>query len=80
MKRVIYIAIGLVLIGLGAFTRTINGSQIQPWRRVLLISGGLFVFYCGVMYYLPRYRRRRQELNDFLNDAGRGMRGHGKSR
>jgi Flp pilus assembly protein TadB len=80
VKRWMYMVLGLGLVCLGTFMRTINGFPIEMWRRVAVIAGGLFFCYCGVMYYLPRHRRRREELNDLLDGAEREMNEHPESR
>jgi hypothetical protein len=42
LKRGIYMTVGVAFLCLGSFMRTINGSPIQAWRRVVLIAVGLF--------------------------------------
>jgi hypothetical protein len=46
-------------------------SPLSYWGRSLAIAGGLFFTYCGAMYYFPKYRRRRKELDALLDEAER---------
>lgn len=69
IKRLTYGCIGLVLIGLAVFRQSINGLPTSVWRRLLGVAGGLFFLYGASMYYFPKNRRRRAELDTLLDEA-----------
>ena len=69
IKRFTYACIGIAFIGLGIFRRSMDGSPIPQWRRLLVIAGGLFFLYVATMYYFPKYSRRRAELDALLDEA-----------
>jgi hypothetical protein len=54
---------GLGLVVLGLIGRNAAGDKVQLWRRGAVIAGGLFFLYCGSMYYWPKYRRVREQLD-----------------
>jgi hypothetical protein len=68
-KRVASACIGIALVGLGIFRQNMNGHPIPMWRRVLVVAGGFFFLYIASMYYLPKNRRRRAELDALLGEA-----------
>ena len=80
LKRLLYVSVGIWLIGLGVLRQTIDGEPISGWRRALVIAGGSFFIYVGMMYYFPKYRRRRKELDALLDEAEREMKEHRKPR
>jgi hypothetical protein len=69
IKRVVYAFVGIGFLGLGIFGKTIDGTLMPATRRILLIAGGLFFLYIASMYYFPKNRRRRAELNALLDKA-----------
>jgi hypothetical protein len=73
LKRLFWICAGLALIVLGVLRQNINGEALALWRRLLVIAGGLFFLYCDSMYYFPKYRRRRGELDRVLDETEREL-------
>ena len=67
LQRFFWLSAGIVfiagLIGVGP-----AHTQLPPWRRVIAGVAGLFFVYCGSIYYLPEYRRRREELDKELDE------------
>jgi len=69
IKRLAYACVAIGLIALALFRRSIGGFPIPMWRRVLVLAGGLFFLYVATMYYFPKYRKRRAELDALLDEA-----------
>jgi hypothetical protein len=49
------------------------GVVVAFWRRALANVAGLFLVYCGSMYYLPWNRRKRVELDRHLDETEREL-------
>jgi hypothetical protein len=78
LKRMFYICVGLVVLTIGLIGRIPYGSDLPLWRRALGIVGGLFFIYIGSMYYFPKYRKKRAELDRILDEAEEFDRSHSK--
>jgi hypothetical protein len=73
LKRSVYVCIGLAFLAAGLTGWSANGGEVGLSRRAVGIGGGLFFVYCGSMYYFPKYRKRRAELNRLLDEADREL-------
>ncbi len=71
MERFLYLCAGALSIGFGIFRNSTSSDAFPMWKRALVIASGLFLAYCGSMYYFPRNRRRRERLDAFLNEEER---------
>jgi hypothetical protein len=60
-----------VLVYLG-LTKTMPPSH-PVWRRIGALALGGFFIYLAVAYYLPKYRRQREELERDLDEAEREL-------
>jgi hypothetical protein len=69
LKRLFWISAGLGFIAVGLFRERSNGEPLALWRRLLVIAVGLFLVYCGSMYYLPKHRKLRAEQDRMLNES-----------
>jgi hypothetical protein len=68
-KRVVYACVGIGLIFLAVLRQTVNEHPIPSWKRLLVIAGGFFFLYIASMYYFPKNRHRRAELDALLDEA-----------
>jgi len=68
-KRLTYACVGVGLIGLAVFQWANHDSHVPVWRYVAGIAGGLFFVYVSLMYYLPKARQSRADLNAVLDEA-----------
>ncbi|MGD1091400.1 MAG: hypothetical protein ABSB35_05320 [Bryobacteraceae bacterium] len=68
LTRAVYVCVGLAAIAVGLIGRGVNSDELSLWRRAGMIAGGLFFVYCGSMYYFPRYRKMRAELDRVLDE------------
>ena len=68
-KRLAYACVGIEIIGLAVFRRTVNEHPIPSWQRLLGIAVGCFFLYVASMYYFPKNIRGRAELNALLDEA-----------
>jgi hypothetical protein len=71
VKRLFWFCIGLALIAIGVIGKRADGASIAPAGRAIGIAGGAFVVYVALMYYLPKHRRRRKELDALIEDSER---------
>jgi len=56
---------------MGAYGKIPQHGAIPLWRRLAVAALGFFYIYIGLMYYLPKYRRQREELNQLLDETER---------
>jgi hypothetical protein len=68
IKRLLWVGIGV-----GFMLLALWADYVSPLRRVMIMVCGLFFLYCGVMYYLPRYRRKREELDKLIDEWERDL-------
>jgi hypothetical protein len=82
VKRIFYTLTGVALLCLLAVKRTMaDGAPIGAWRLVVGIAAGFFFIYVGgVMYYLPKNRRERKELDDLIEESKGELREHRESK
>jgi hypothetical protein len=78
LNRLFLICAGIAIAAFGILGRGVNGDKLVPWRRSLAIAGGLFFVYCGSMYYFPKGRQKRAELDRLLDEAERETGPHSK--
>jgi sulfite exporter TauE/SafE len=69
VKRIAYACFGIGLSALGIFREMNDSDAVSASTHLVVIAGGLFFIYVGLLYYLPKNRRRRAELNSFLTEA-----------
>src|SRR5262249_6283335 len=68
LQRLFWLCCGIVLLAIALIGKGFDGAQIAPWRRLGTIIAGLGFTYIGLMYYLPKYRKQREELDKTLDD------------
>jgi len=59
LTRLFWLVTGIALITFCLIGRDYAGQPLAVWRRAAGIGGGMFFVYCGLAYYLPASRRRR---------------------
>lgn len=67
-KRALLVTAGLAGVVIAILGRSPWTPQVSMWRRFLAFGLGLFLAYCGAMYYLPKYRRMRREHSQDDNE------------
>jgi hypothetical protein len=68
LRRFFWLSVGIVFIAIGLIGIGPAHAQLSPSRRVIAGVAGLFFVYCGSLYYLPKYRKRREELDKELDE------------
>ena len=67
LLRLYSIGVGLTLLVIGILGRGASG-KLSVGRRSIVFVGSLFFLYCGLMYYFPKYRRKRRELDQLIRE------------
>jgi hypothetical protein len=62
-RRILWICCGVLFIVLGLIGWSPGPTPLPLWRRAIGVAGGIFFIYVGSMYYFPKNRKRRDELN-----------------
>ncbi|HTA67364.1 MAG TPA: hypothetical protein VK776_03775 [Bryobacteraceae bacterium] len=68
LTRLFSFCSGLVLITVGLIGCNTTGEQLPLLRRAVVIAGGTFFLYCGLSYYLPKHRKKREELHQQFDE------------
>ncbi len=71
LLRIFWGCVGIAFLSLALIGRDPHGHEVSLWRRAVVFAGGLFFLYVGLMYYLPKYRKQRAELDRFIEEAER---------
>jgi hypothetical protein len=69
--RLFWFCVGIALLALGLVGKSPGGLRVSLWRRAAGIAGGFFFIYVSLMYYLPKYRKMREQLDEELEEAER---------
>lgn len=73
LLRLFWLCGGITLLALGLIGKGPDGLQVSLWRRAAVIAGGLFFIYVSLLYYLPKYRKMRKELDKDLDEIEREL-------
>lgn len=73
LRRLFGLGVGMIFIAVAVIGKGPNHTHISPFRRAIVGMAGLFFAYCGSLYYLPQYRRRREQFKE-LDELENGRR------